>query len=106
MIIVFDLDGTLCRTECDRYAEAVPIRERIDLVRRLREAGHQIIIETARGSGSGEDWRVTTLHQLTSWGLEVDQLRVGKKIPGDLYIDDRGIGADDFFRLAELGMIK
>ena len=55
----FDLDGTLCDTpmrEDDNkpgYLEATPIPYMIEQVNRLYDEGHRIIIQTARGRGSG-----------------------------------------------------
>lgn len=53
----FDLDGTLCVTEISEgrnlYMEAKPIRERIELVNKLYDDGHIILIDTSRGCGSG-----------------------------------------------------
>ena len=63
MIYCFDLDGTLGTTPPHQedstpgdYMNSVPMQERIDVVNRLYDEGHTILIETARGSGSGIDW--------------------------------------------------
>jgi len=94
---VFDLDGTLCETPGSDYAKATPIEARISAVWRLKHAGHQIVIDTARGSRTGIDWVELTCEQLRVWGVPFHELRVGKKIHGDLYIDDKGVSADEFF---------
>lgn len=97
MIYVFDLDGTLCETEGRNYAEAKPVTSRIDAVNRLYAEGHTIIVDTARGSVTGEDWWRRTFAQLVRWGLHFHELRTGKKFYANYYIDDSGVHADEFF---------
>ena len=108
MIYCFDLDGTLCTLEVDgmkegsakdkfQYMKAKPIQERIAFVNRLYDAGHTIIIETARGNVSGIDWYNSTENQLETWGLKFHTLRTGVKHAADIYIDDKALNADEFF---------
>ena len=98
--LCFDLDGTLCSHRTDgRYDLAEPIPERVEMVNDLAEQGHTIIIQTARGTETGEDWLVRTVEQLERWGVKYDQLSVGQKPFAHIYIDDRGIQADVFFAL-------
>jgi len=101
-IYVIDLDGTLCNTERTeegwRYLEAEPYLDRIEKVNKLYDEGHTIIIETARGCGSGRDWYPDTFDQLKRFGLRFHTLRTGVKHGGDYFIDDKGINADDFFQ--------
>ena len=94
----FDLDGTLCETDGMHYDQAQPIPGRIFLVNQLYHMGHHIIIETARGSGTGEDWYERTLQQLKDWGVLFHELRTGQKIFADFYIDDRGHNAHRWFK--------
>lgn len=100
-IYVIDLDGTLCDTQrCeDRwlYLEATPYPDRIAKINRLYDEGHKIIIETARGCGSGRDWYEDTFRQLTEFGVRFHELRTGTKFGADYFIDDRAINAADFF---------
>lgn len=91
-----DMDGTLCYTDGEHYADAKPNWEAIARLNALYRDGHTIIIDTARGSGSGIDHRRLTQQQLTRWGVDYDELRVGHKVPADVYIDDRAINADDW----------
>ena len=97
MIYVFDLDGTLCATKGRDYPNSVPIDSRIAAVNRLHDEGHVILIDTARGSLTGENWRGLTELQLRRWGVKYHELRVGKKLYADLYIDDKGVTAEEFF---------
>lgn len=92
----FDLDGTLCETEGMDYAAAAPIWRRIRRVNDLHAEGHYIVIDTARGNGTGDDWHDATAAQLAEWGVEYDELRVGDKPWADRYIDDRGTNVIDW----------
>jgi hypothetical protein len=47
---------------------------------------------TARGSGTGIDWRKKTEEQLEAWGVKYHQLWFGKP-SADIYIDDKTINA-------------
>lgn len=97
MTYVFDLDGTLCETEGMEYHSARPIMERIRRVNELYEQGHTIIIDTARGSGSGVDWTKHTRYQLNQWGVKYHKVRCGEKAVGDIYVDDRALSDAEFF---------
>jgi len=101
IIYVFDLDGTLCETKKDgdnnNYLNATPYKDRIDKVNMLYEKGNIIIIETARGCGSGRNWYQDTINQLITWGLNFHTLRTGVKFGGDYFIDDRSVKPEDFF---------
>lgn len=104
MTICFDLDGTICDTDetlplkC-RYHEAVLKPDMKRLVENLYHRGHTIIIETARGSSARgilkylkrKELTKLTYNQLKNWGIPYHQLRVGIKIPADIYIDDKCI---------------
>lgn len=92
MKIVFDLDGTLCTQEQD-YSDARPIVGRVERVRKLHEAGHQIVIFTARGTETGVDWRARTEEQLKEWGIPYGELLFGKPA-ADLYVDDKGMSVE------------
>lgn len=98
MKYVFDLDGTLC-TQPKRgdYGNAQPYAQRIAYVNNLYDLGNEIVIETARGSESGIDWTELTENQLDSWGVKYHTIRAGIKFAADLYIDDKGKNANDFF---------
>lgn len=96
MRYVVDLDGTLCETHGEDYANATPIWRRIRKVNALHDAGHHVVIDTARGSGSGIDWSERTEAQLSAWGVKYDALRCGVKLPADVYVDDRAIHCNDW----------
>ncbi len=97
MIYVFDLDGTLCATTARDYVASVPHAHRIARVNALYDAGHVIVIDTARGSVSSIEWEPLTRRQLALWGVKYHTLRVGKKTYGDVYVDDKAVNAEEFF---------
>lgn len=92
MVICVDLDGTLSEEMDDwrKYAEAPPIEENIAKVRRMYEAGHTIIIYTARPM---DDWRVTK-RWLYQNNVPYERLEMGK-FRGDLYIDNNSIRMEE-----------
>ena len=94
---VFDLDGTLVRTEGSDYKNSTPIPEAVAKVQEYRRRGDHIIIMTARGSASKKDWREFTRKQLLEFGIPFDQLIVGLKPGGvDFFVDDKAINALDW----------
>lgn len=89
MRIICDIDGTICTHE-DDYADARPERGAIAILNELFDAGHEIILWTARGSLSGHNWEDVTRWQLAKWGVKYHELRMGKPYY-DLWIDDRSV---------------
>ena len=90
---VFDLDGTLCSNTEGDYEAAVPFPWAIARLNALKRAGHHITIFTARGTTTGIDWRPTVERQLAEWGVEYDELMLGKPY-GDVYVDDKALHVD------------
>ena len=93
-----DLDNTLCETNGTRYEESVPIWERIEKVRQLKDQGHHITIWTGRGCVSKIDYRELTEQQLNKWNVPYDELLIGKP-DYDCYIDDKSHHVDHFWRV-------
>ena len=101
---VFDIDGTLCTDTKGNYTEALPLEDRIAMVNKLFEDGHQITLYTARGMGSSGNfsdaakskWESLTLKQLEIWGVKFHNIFFGKPA-GDVYVDDKGITDIHFF---------
>lgn len=88
-VLCFDIDGVLATlVEGDRYQDAKPIPEMVQRVNRAFDAGHRIILFTARGSATGIDWRSVTEAQMAEWGVKYHELRFGKPA-ASFYIDDR-----------------
>jgi dTDP-glucose 4,6-dehydratase len=93
-VFCIDIDGVLATTVPTlQYGEAKPILTTIDLVNQLYEAGHKVILFTARGSATGIDWQEETERQLRSWGVRYHQLLFGKPA-ADFYIDDKALLPD------------
>jgi len=106
MIYVIDIDGTICTKAVDgNYSASEPLIERINKVNKLYDEGHTIIFQTARGMGrfandpqeAIETFYELTVTQLDNWGVKYHQLFLGKPA-GDVYVDDKGIKDEDFFR--------
>ena len=88
-----DIDGTICTNTDGNYEEAIPYKERIDLINNLHSEGNKITFFTARGTTTGINWRTLTEKQLHKWGVNYDELLFGKP-EADKYIDDK---AEDVF---------
>jgi hypothetical protein len=93
----FDIDGTLCTNTEGRYESARPFEDAVRSVNALFDAGHTILLYTARGSTTGIDWRETTARQLAEWGAKYHALHFGKPT-ADIYIDDKAININDWKR--------
>jgi|TARA_R100001594_G_scaffold25947_3_gene50660 dTDP-glucose 4,6-dehydratase len=97
MIIYVDIDETICDTPPDRnYKLSNPIKENITKINDLYDEGHTIVYWTARGTGSGIDWRDVTEEQFEEWGVKYHRLKLGKPIY-DLFICDKAINTDAYF---------
>jgi len=104
MTYVVDIDGTICtKTKDGTYTDCQPFLDRIEKINNLF-ADHEIIYFTARGMGrhkgiqslAVEQFFELTAEQLDKWGVQYNQLILGKPA-GDVYIDDKGINDEDFF---------
>ena len=105
MTYVVDIDQTICTNKNLKYEYSKPYLERIKKLNRLHDSGHTIIYHTARGMGRCNNnpilawlrFYFLTSRQLKKWGVKYDKLLLGKP-SGDIYIDDKGISDEDFFR--------
>jgi CMP-N,N'-diacetyllegionaminic acid synthase len=101
--IAFDLDDVICSRPNgyehlgpNKYDYCEPDQSVIDLVNSLYEEGNKIVIYTARGMSQYKgnvaliysELYSKTIHQLNDWGLNYNQLVMGK-IHYDLLIDDK-----------------
>jgi len=104
---VIDIDGTICENRASKeacYSESKPIMNRIEKINRLFDQGNEIIYLTARGMGRHnnnpyaaiQDFYSLTELQLKKWGCKYHSLFLGKP-SGDFYIDDKGVGDEEFF---------
>ena len=98
MVIYVDIDETICVSPENRdYSLATPIKENIEKINKLYDSGDMIVYWTARGTGSGIDWRKVTEEQFREWGVKYHDLKLGKPIY-DLFIDDKNINSETFFK--------
>ena len=96
MIYYIDIDDTICN--CPRsndYRKAQPIPKAINKANQLFDSGHHIVYWTARGTGSGIDWREVTESQFKEWGVKYHELKFGKPIY-DVFIDDKNLNSIDW----------
>jgi glycerol-3-phosphate cytidylyltransferase len=97
MIYCFDLDGTICSSvENSEYYHSSPDKIVVDEINRLYDAGHEIIIMTARGSVSGIDHYDLTEDQLRKWNIKHHKLLMGIKPHAHIFIDDKGLSIDEW----------
>lgn len=96
-IYCFDIDGTICTNTDGDYEHATPFKEVVGKINRLYDSGHKIIFYTGRGSTTGIDWYDVTRKQLKKWKVKYHELIMGKPY-ADLYIDDKGIQSEDYFK--------
>ena len=99
MKYVFDIDGTICKEEGGVISRK-PYIERINKINKLYDEGHEIVYMTARGlkSGRGEPhYRPITEQQLKEWGCKYHELSF-KNHDADIFIDDKAINSEDFFK--------
>ncbi len=104
MKYVIDIDGTICTITNGQYEDAKPLLDRIEHINKLYDEGNIIIYFTARGMNTYSDdiilaknkWFNFTQKQLQAWNVKYHELIFGKP-SGDLYIDDKGVRANDFF---------
>lgn len=90
--LVVDIDGVLAAARADtNYAAAEPMTDNIARLNALHAAGCEIVLFTARGSATGQDWTEVTRGQLARWGVRYHALHFGKP-HADYYIDDRALG--------------
>ena len=104
-IIYVDIDDTICETPetalkagAPDYAKAQPYEDRIEMINRLFDNGYKIVYWTARGTGTGVDWRDVTEEQFQEWGVKHDQIQFNKPIY-DIFIDDKNMNSDSFFKM-------
>lgn len=97
MIYIVDLDKTVFDTTDSDYRNAKPFADRIANINNLFDQGHTIIYWTARGGNSRIAWYDFTLEQLDKAGAKYSELRMNKP-SYDLWIDDKAINSEDYFR--------
>lgn len=102
MIYMVDIDGTICSVHLDEnndvdYSKSKPFVDRIEKMNKLYDEGHEVHYYTARGSASGIDRSEITNKQMKEWGVKYTSLTL-KKPHYHLWIDDKAINSEDFFK--------
>jgi len=97
MRYAFDIDNTLVHTQDGDYNGSKPIQHRIDAVNALYDSGDTIILFTARGSRSGNDYRRLTEDQMAAFGVKYHKLVFGKP-DVDIFVDDKAISPEEWDR--------
>lgn len=99
MKYIIDIDNTICKEE-GPVINRKPFLDRIKKINELYDDGHIIIFYTARGNKSGRGeayYGPITRAQLDAWGVKYHELYF-KPFDGDIFIDDRSIHPDEFFK--------
>lgn len=103
MRAIFDLDDTISVHRNRDYPNAIPIKEVIEKIRKLKQDGWEIYIYTSRGQVSckgdlaliEQNNREVIETWLRKHDVPCDGLIFGKPI-GDIYVDDKGMSVKDF----------
>lgn len=103
--LVIDLDGTLCEQTAggEAYFNPKPIGPMINRLHQYAADGWEIVVYTARGMNEfrgnlvkiEDKYREPTEQWLEDNHVPWDWLIFGK-MPGELYVDDKGMTPDDF----------
>ena len=102
MILYIDIDGTICTEKkvmgksAKDYMGAKPYMDRIAVINKLYDDGHEIHYWTARGATSGKNWTELTKEQLKKWGCKYTALHMGKP-HFDIYICDKSYNSNQYF---------
>ena len=109
MRIVVDIDGTLCpiKDKNQRYEDLLPLPGAVEAMKKLKAAGHYIILQTARNMATQEsnlgkvvkNIGKVTLEWLDKHDIVYDEIYFGKP-NGHLYIDDRALRFHDWSDLS------
>ena len=97
MIIYVDIDNTILDTDGLNYKNTKPMKDRIKKINDLYDEGHTIVYWTARGTLSGIDYYDLTKSQLDKFGVKYHELKL-KKPAYDLFIDDRNVNSEEYFK--------
>jgi UDP-N-acetylglucosamine diphosphorylase / glucose-1-phosphate thymidylyltransferase / UDP-N-acetylgalactosamine diphosphorylase / glucosamine-1-phosphate N-acetyltransferase / galactosamine-1-phosphate N-acetyltransferase len=114
--ICLDVDGTLCelKSRQDDYAAVRPLPHAAESIRKLRAAGHYVILATARhmktcGANVGlvvARQGQTLIEWLNRHGIEYDELWFGKP-HADLYVDDKAMAFQgNWYALGEEELLR
>ncbi|ANA14209.1 MULTISPECIES: hypothetical protein [Acetobacter] len=107
--LIMDLDDTLTLTDASKsYSEKKPNIEVVEKLREYKQAGFEIVIQTARNvrtyNGNVGKINANTLPVIIDWlrkhDIPFDEIYVGKPWCGTegFYVDDKAIRPDEFLK--------
>ena len=109
MKICIDIDGTICalRKPGEAYADVLPLPGAVEKLRALKEAGHYLILLTARHMATcAANVGLVIARQgktLFDWlekhAIPYDELHFGKP-HADIYLDDNAVRFDGWEKIA------
>lgn len=112
MRICIDLDGVICelRRDGQSYGELAPVPGAVKKLTSLRDAGHYVILQTARHMKTcdGDVGKVlarqglVTLQWLDKHSVPYDEVHFGKP-HADVYIDDNALRFSTWSEIAHDG---
>ncbi len=109
MKICIDIDGTICelRREGQTYAEVLPLPGAVEKLKCLKQAGHYLILQTARHMATCQGnvglvlaRQGRTLFEWLEWhGVPYDEIWFGKP-QADVYVDDNAVRFESWTAIA------
>jgi len=90
MIIAVDIDGVLCDDLHEKFPKAKAIKENINIINKLYDDGHHIMILSSRGKLENklEFAKKITIKQLKDWGVKYTSINWDQPF-FDLGINDK-----------------
>lgn len=108
--LIMDLDGTICTAIDGNYEDAIPDQELIDILRKYKKSGFDIVISTSRNvrtyDGNVGKININTLPIIIGWlkkyDVPYDEIYVAKPWCGNdgFYVDDKAIRPSEFKNLS------
>lgn len=87
-VCCFDIDGVIFENNYPEYDKAEPIIENIKIINDLYDRGYLIVLNTARGYITRENWLPRTEQQLLQNSVKYHYLYANKPA-ANYYIDDK-----------------
>jgi hypothetical protein len=97
-VCCFDIDGVIFENNYPNYDKAIPIQSMIDNINHLYLNGYLIVLNTARGFITGEDWFTRTQQQLQYSNVHYNYLYCNKPA-ANYYIDDHNLNIENISEL-------
>lgn len=108
--LIMDLDNTISKNITGNYAEATPVTEVIEKMRKYKDLGFEIVIFSSRNmrtyEGNIGKINANTLPIMIEWlnkyNVPYDEIHVGKVWCGNegFYVDDRAVRPREFSNMS------